>query len=307
MASNTAGLLAACRNFAARLRPIVNHQERPVQYSHTHHTAEQATTQATSEFDGFGYARIAVLDPDFRTRERMRRAIRRLGHVPATFPGAEELLKECRGSATPGFEALVVACPADAAAAGALIAQVRAQVGPGCPLILTTSKRGVRELSVLHAGASDIVEVTPSSFEETYLLMKFFLRRCGLPLADHSLEWGPYCFSLPMSNLKLGDTDVRLMPIEFDLAIEFFNNIDCLLPREWLHAMVWDKNYPAGSRSLDTHVSGLRRKLGLHTGEHGLELLSVRAGGYQLSTVARRGNARAWRLGLPRPSADMRG
>lgn len=227
---------------------------------------------------------IAVIDPDFHTRTQMARAIRRLGHCPMAFTSALELIEACRYF-EPRFGAAVVACPVDVGAASALMAQVREQVGLDCPLVLSAGKRGIRELMVLHAHASDHVEVTPSSFEEAYLLMRSFLQQRQTPMLDMFVEWGAFRLDLSADSAQVAGTRIELTPNEFELAIALFRNVDRVLTHHGLRALAWDRGPRCGSGVLSTNVCRLRRKLGLSAGRHGLELQAVPGHGYRLSAT----------------------
>lgn len=232
-----------------------------------------------------GSSSIAVIDPDLRTRWQMARAIRQLGHWPMAFTSAQEWIEACRYF-EPRLDAAVVACPVDVGAAAALIAQVREQAGPACPLVLSAGKRGMRELTVLHARESDHVEVTPSSFEEAYLLMRSFLQWRRIPTADRFVEWGAFRLDLSADSAEVAGTRIEPTPNEFDLAIALFKNIDRVLTHHGLRSLVRDCGHCCGSGVLSTHVCSLRRKLGLTDGRHGLELQAVPGRGYRLRATA---------------------
>jgi two-component system, OmpR family, response regulator RegX3 len=68
---------------------------------------------------------------------------------------------------------------------------------------------------------------------------------------------------------------------DFDLAVLFFKNLGRLLPRSYIAQTVWRENAPISSRTIDTHVSRIRAKLGL-VPEYGWELKSVYGHGYRL-------------------------
>lgn len=282
----------------------------------TLHTATPSTLRLPITWGETACATIAVIDPELRPRRQMGRAIRRLGHWPLVFTSALELMQACRYLQL-RFDAVVVACPVDAGAAGALIAQVREQVGPECPLVLSAGKRGLRELAVLHARESDHVEVAPSSFEEAYLLMRCFLQWHRARVAGQFVEWGAFRFDLSADSAQVAGIQVELTPNEFDLAIVLFRNVDQVLTHHALRALVWDSGHRCGSGVLSTNVCGLRRKLGLGAGRHGLELQAVPGQGYRLSTAAsvpgesrvrqreqvRRAGERAWGIGASAPGS----
>ncbi|MGJ7505500.1 MULTISPECIES: winged helix-turn-helix domain-containing protein [unclassified Variovorax] len=230
-------------------------------------------------------SRIAVLDPDLCTRKRMRRAIRRLGYVPVAFTCVKDLLQECLAP-EPRFEALVLACLDNLDWGEFLIAQLREFLGIDIPMIVSTSRSHARELSILHGGVADAVIVTPGSLSGTYQLMASCLQDQQMPVAAPLVEWGAYRFDLRLNTAEVAGDEVKLKPIEFDLAVEFFRNMGRPLTRDWLRSVVWEQGRQSNSRSLDMNLSGLRQKLRLRADLHGLELQSIRTRGYQLSVAS---------------------
>ncbi|MDR6889729.1 MULTISPECIES: winged helix-turn-helix transcriptional regulator [Variovorax] len=229
--------------------------------------------------------RIAIVDSAAKTRERLRRAARRLGYLPVTFESTAELLHEC-GSSGAMFRAVLLVCPKGPQLAKSVIAQLRNWFGTHMPMVLCTTKRQVPFVAGLDGASSDAVAITPTTFQGAYSLLESFSFQHGFFVPDPVLECGAYRLFLASGKVEVAGNEVKLAPIELDLAVELFRNIDRQLNREWLRAMVWEKGFTEQSRSLDTSMSGVRHKLGLHTGEHGLRLHSIRGTGYQLSGAA---------------------
>jgi len=73
---------------------------------------------------------------------------------------------------------------------------------------------------------------------------------------------------------------------DFELAVLLLRNVGRLLSRSHIHDAVWGRSSSVGSRSLDTHVSRIRNKLGLTPG-NGWQLKAVYAHGYRLEQTAR--------------------
>ena len=75
---------------------------------------------------------------------------------------------------------------------------------------------------------------------------------------------------------------------EFDLALLLFRNLGTLFNRQTLLERIWDLSTDAAvdSRTVDTHVSRLRRKLNLEPAAGG-QLSTVYGHGYRLEHLAR--------------------
>ena len=62
--------------------------------------------------------------------------------------------------------------------------------------------------------------------------------------------------------VRRGESEVHLTPIEFDLLACLARRPHTVLTREQLLAQVWDWADASGTRTVDSHVKALRRKLG---------------------------------------------
>ena len=73
---------------------------------------------------------------------------------------------------------------------------------------------------------------------------------------------------------------IELTTVEFDLLEALLRNAGSVIPRDELVRTVLNRTFSPFDRSIDTHVSNLRRKLG--PGPDGFDRIkSVRGVGYQ--------------------------
>lgn len=236
---------------------------------------------------------IAVLGASPRMRWHASRAVKMLGYAPFAFARIDELIDKVPSGGH--FEALLVSIPSTADDVQKLIGQVRETLRYSTPLIMSARKRQIRGLSLLHAGPDDAVLPEPSTFEEMYFMLEFFLRCRNRPRVPRSLEWREFSLLSPFDMVDVAGTEIRLTPIEFDLAAEFFRHMNRPLGREYLEMIGWQGGVAAGSRTLDANVSKLRRKLGLYVDQpHGLSLHAVWGVGYQLSLLGTRDAPATW-------------
>lgn len=160
---------------------------------------------------------------------------------------------------------------------------VREQCGWDVPVIFctaTTTEENAADL--LRLGADDFMP-KPIRYMEFMARVESLLRR-RQNVRPTSLRFGSIEIDLAGRKAKLAGIDVELTQREFDLAVIFLSNVGRVLPREELLASVWVRDTEIDSRTVDTHASRLRKKLGLG-GESGLMLSSVYGQGYRLDTV----------------------
>ena len=109
--------------------------------------------------------------------------------------------------------------------------------------------------------------------------------RHGLPLAEDGLAWGAYRFYPACALVKVGGNDVWLNSPEFELALEFFHNVDRPLSSEWLKAMVTRASVRGWARWLETRVDHLRHQLDLSS-RNDWALADARCSGYRLRSIS---------------------
>lgn len=244
-------------------------------------------------------ARIALIEPVARTRDVLRRTLRRLGHVPVPFDGLDAFRSSTQGHRQCALA--LVAGTGDPPSTEALLRAVKALSARGTGLVLMVPRRGTGLLP-MHARVDDFVVAAPVSLPTLYPRLRSVLMRQGLRPLDDDFLYGPYRFSPQTGIVRFEGEEIRLQPLEFDLAMEFFRHCDRTLSREWLYSMVWESDQ-LQERALDTQVSRLRAKLGLHTSE-GWSLQCVPRQGYRLASPlctappALQAARAAWRSGI---------
>lgn len=110
------------------------------------------------------------------------------------------------------------------------------------------------------------------------------LRRMGLVSEGGAVEdLPPYRIDFGKRRISLNERDVVLTEREFDLAAFLFRRRGRVVSRDALLEGVWNIRNDVATRTVDTHISRLRKKLEL-AGEHGWRLNAVYQHGYRLET-----------------------
>ncbi len=157
-----------------------------------------------------------------------------------------------------------------------------AQCGWDVPVIFCTARTDEEAASdILRAGADDYIP-KPIRYMEFMARIHALLRRRGPRIG--TLNFGGIEIDLDGRRIRLAGVDVDLTQREFELAVILLKNIGRVLSRDELLTSVWLRDSGVDTRTVDTHASRLRKKLGL-AGESGLMLSSVYGQGYRLDTV----------------------
>lgn len=134
------------------------------------------------------------------------------------------------------------------------------------PIIMLTARGTEADRVIgLEIGADDYV-VKPFSSAEVIARIRAVLRRSGgegsPPDLEARLELGPLAVDQRSRRVTLAGEPLELTRKEYDLLALLARNAGTVVSREQIMAEVWDPNWWGPTKTLDVHVSALRRKLG---------------------------------------------
>lgn len=163
---------------------------------------------------------------------------------------------------------------------------VRSNLGQALPVIFITNRGEETDLvAALQAGADDYI-VKP--IREPVLLARIQAvarRTSTLPVQETPFQCAAYHVDPAGNRIELHGKAVELAPKEFELALLFLRNPGHLFSRDVLSSSVWNRDIPATSRTIDTHLSNIRRKLQFKP-ENGVRLTASYALGYRLELLS---------------------
>lgn len=130
----------------------------------------------------------------------------------------------------------------------------------GTPVIFLTAKGAVEErIKGLKAGADDYLS-KPFQIGELLARVEAVLRR-RQPGAE-LLRLGDVTVRTDSRQVEKGGCPVTLTAKEFDLLVELLQNKNIALYRDRLYEKVWKEPFLGETRTLDSHIQRLRKKLG---------------------------------------------
>lgn len=227
---------------------------------------------------------IASLEDDPDQAELIRCLLTEAGHLCTTFSLGKSLLDVLRKHVP--FDLMLIDWEIPDISGIEIVRWIRTHIGYEVPLMFVTSRTLEKDLVAgLQAGADDYL-CKPIRPRELIARIDALLRRRGVEAAVElsEVQLGPYRFDVVNGLVCIHDQPIELAPKEFELALLFFRNPGRLFSRDVLSAAVWNREIPATSRTLDTHLSNIRQKLQLRP-ENGVRLTSSYALGYRLETV----------------------
>jgi two-component system response regulator RegX3 len=156
---------------------------------------------------------------------------------------------------------------------------VRQNLGWEVPIVVVTARDDEETVvSALRMGADDYL-VKPLKAMELLARLDNVSRRVkpgGLPV----LRLGPFEVDVQRHRLSLDGAAITLTQKEFDLSVYLFQNPGKLLSRDHLLNKIWGMNSDVDTRTVDTHISRLRKKL-LLDGSKGWKLTPIYGHGYR--------------------------
>ena len=129
----------------------------------------------------------------------------------------------------------------------------------GTPVIFMTAKGAVNDrIRGLKLGADDYI-VKPFQIGELLARVEALLRRYGK--INQKLSLGDVEIDIVSRTVTKSGEIVELTCKEFDLLVELAQNKGAALYRDRLYEKIWGEVFMGDTRTLDSHIQRLRRKL----------------------------------------------
>jgi DNA-binding response OmpR family regulator len=127
------------------------------------------------------------------------------------------------------------------------------------PVIFLTAKSAVEDrINGLKLGADDYL-AKPFQIGELSARVEAVLRRYGK--GERQFIIADVCINSESRSVLKQGQPVELTAKEFDLLVELVQNKNIALYRDRLYEKVWNEPFTGETRTLDTHIQRLRKKL----------------------------------------------
>ncbi|MCU1369808.1 MAG: two component transcriptional regulator, winged helix family [Ilumatobacteraceae bacterium] len=200
-------------------------------------------------------ARLLLVEDDEAIAAPLARALGRDGHdVEAVSTGEAALERLERG----GLD-LVVLDVGLPGIDGVEVCRRLRHTDADLPVLMLTARSEELDAVVgLDAGADDYI-TKPFRLAELLARVRANLRHAS---ENDQLIEGAVRVELAARQLWVDGTEVSLSPKEFDLLALLMRSAGSVVIRERIMEAVWDEHWYGSTKTLDVHVSWLRRKLG---------------------------------------------
>ena len=162
---------------------------------------------------------------------------------------------------------------------------VRENIDWRIPVIFTTQRDSEEDIVYgLNQGADDYM-IKPIKHRELLARIDALGRRTfKTEESDSILKVEPFHLNSSTRQVSIHNQIVPTTAIEFDLTQFLFRNYGRVLSRDYILENVWGRNSEVTTRTVDTHVSRIRKKL-LIAPENNWRLTSIYQHGYRLEKL----------------------
>jgi DNA-binding response OmpR family regulator len=155
---------------------------------------------------------------------------------------------------------------------------------PGTTIVMLTARSAEIDVVVgLDAGADDYV-TKPFRLAELLARVRAHLRRAEPVGSAGRLLVGALELDIGSHRMRVNGREIDLRPKEFDLLALLMAEAGRVVGRERIMAEVWDEHWFGSTKTLDMHISALRKKL-VDAGDDPNRLSTIRGVGYRLERL----------------------
>ena len=199
-------------------------------------------------------ARLLLVEDDEAIAAPLARALVRDGHAVEAVSTGEAALDRFRHG---GLDLVILDVGLPGIDGIEVCRQIR-RTAPDLPVVMLTARSEELDTVLgLDAGADDYV-TKPFRLAELLARVRANLRRA--PEGDELVE-GPVRIDIAARRVWVDGSEVALSPKEFDLLALLMRSAGTVVTRERIMEEVWDEHWFGSTKTLDVHVSWLRRKL----------------------------------------------
>jgi DNA-binding response OmpR family regulator len=222
--------------------------------------------------------RIAFLEDDADQADRIGDLLQAGGHHVYVFNRGRTLLSRLH---TETYELIVLDWEVPDISGYEVLQSLRKQMALRTPVLFITHRDTEADVvRALEAGADDFL-IKPPRARELLARVDAVGRRVRDPGQSESILMPPFRIDPAKSQVERDGVPLELTRREFEVAVLLFRNVGKVLSRGYIMDSVWGRGDSTSTRTVDMHVSRVRKVLGL-SAAIGLRLSAIYGYGYRL-------------------------
>jgi DNA-binding response OmpR family regulator len=223
--------------------------------------------------------RVLLIDDDRRLFELLETFFSQNGVTLSYAPDGPKGLAALGGGQSGAFDAVLLDVMMPQMDGLEVLRRIRAEKGPIPTIMLTARGDETDRVVGLELGADDYVP-KPFSPRELLARLRAVLRRGKAEASEQRLSVAGIVADVGTREVLVDGTAVELTGLEFDILVALLKRAGRVIPRNALLAEAGRDDVVVGERTVDVHISRLRKKLGDDPPQR---IKTVRGVGYVLS------------------------
>jgi len=225
--------------------------------------------------------RIAILEDDPDQLTLLKRWLVEDGHDVHGYLAGREAIKH---AGRESFDLFVLDWQVPDVSGADVLMWLRTNVSKSVPVLFVTVRDSEQDIVFALENGADDYMVKPARRQELLARVHALLRRAYPREEEKQLSFPPFEIDIARGEVRRSGAKIELTPKEFELTVVLFRNVGRLLSRGHLQEAVWGRSGDLVTRTVDTHVSQVRKKLDLRV-ETGFRVVPVYNYGYRLEQI----------------------
>lgn len=225
--------------------------------------------------------KIALLEDDPKQAELVSSWLAEAGHDVTHHPTGKAFLKAFKKDV---FDLAILDWEVPEQSGIEVLRQLRVAQKQALPIFFTTQRDSEEDIvNALTNGADDYL-IKPLRQAELLARIEAIRRRAGIASPTDIITFAGIEVDTLKQEIRIAGEAVKVTHKEFGIAFELFKNQGQVLSREYLLKKVWGVDADINTRTVDMHVSRVRRILKISP-EMGYRITTIFQHGYRLEKV----------------------